>query len=253
MTRYHESFLEDKKKAYVAFDYIDQIRKINKISELKSAFEAVAKRFGYEHFMVVATQKDHRELLHNKEITVWPDGWLKHYTEQGYIAHDPVPREAINSSLPFTWREVQERYPITDITAQIFNEAREWKMHDGLCIPVRSMDWLQAGITLAGLQPCDDPAVHGALHLMAIYTDSKIRELIPTSSPLHGATCQFSARERECTAWIAAGKSSWEIGQILNLSEDTIRYYIKHAMRKLNVVTRAQLVAEAIRAGEINL
>jgi LuxR family quorum sensing-dependent transcriptional regulator len=58
-------------------------------------------------------------------------------------------------------------------------------------------------------------------------------------------------REREVLNWIAAGKTAWDTGGILSIAEDTVNKHITSAMRKLNVHTRAQAVAESIRRGEI--
>jgi LuxR family transcriptional regulator, quorum-sensing system regulator BjaR1 len=52
-------------------------------------------------------------------------------------------------------------------------------------------------------------------------------------------------------SWTAAGKTAWDTGGILNLAEDTVNKHIAAVMRKLNVYSRAQAVAESIRRGEI--
>lgn len=58
---------------------------------------------------------------------------------------------------------------------------------------------------------------------------------------------QLTNRETECLTWCALGKSSWEIGKILGLSEDTINYHVKHAMRKLDASSRIEAVAKAVK------
>lgn len=58
---------------------------------------------------------------------------------------------------------------------------------------------------------------------------------------------RLSHRELECLRWTAAGKSSDEIGIILDLSSHTIVGYLKTAMRKLDTVNRMQAVARAYR------
>lgn len=58
---------------------------------------------------------------------------------------------------------------------------------------------------------------------------------------------KLSHRELECLRWTAAGKSSEEIGIILDLSGYTVVGYLKSAMRKLNTVNRMQAVARAYR------
>ncbi len=54
-------------------------------------------------------------------------------------------------------------------------------------------------------------------------------------------------RETEVLGWAAAGKSYWEIGTILGISERTVRFFMTNARRKLNVVSNAQAVAQAVR------
>ncbi|MET4608933.1 DNA-binding CsgD family transcriptional regulator [Bradyrhizobium sp. JR4.1] len=49
----------------------------------------------------------------------------------------------------------------------------------------------------------------------------------------------LSAREKQCLRWVEEGKSSWEIGVILRVSENTVNIHLKNAMRKLEVTTRS--------------
>lgn len=253
MTDGSDFSLTIQKDAYVAFSYIDRVRKISDMAELRRVFSKEVNYFGYEHFMFVASPINQREVIQNKELSVWPSGWLDRYVEQGYVTHDPVVQETFTSALPFTWQDVKEKGSTTETSNRIFNEAREWRMNQGLCIPVHNLDHLQAAVTFAGASPRTGSSVQGALQLMVIYTDAKARELATAARDDTNAAGVFSRRERECILWIAAGKSTWEISQILGPSEETVRFYIKNAMRKTNVVTRAQLVATAIRLGEISM
>jgi DNA-binding CsgD family transcriptional regulator len=62
----------------------------------------------------------------------------------------------------------------------------------------------------------------------------------------------LSRRERECLQWTAAGKTTWEIAAILDISQNTVDGYIATAAKKLAAVNRTQAVAEAIRRGIID-
>ncbi len=61
----------------------------------------------------------------------------------------------------------------------------------------------------------------------------------------------MTPREIECLRWCSKGKTNWEIGQILNLSERTVEHYVGSALKKLGATTRAQAVAMAMRIGRI--
>jgi DNA-binding CsgD family transcriptional regulator len=56
-------------------------------------------------------------------------------------------------------------------------------------------------------------------------------------------------RESEVLAWVAAGKSDWAIGQILNISNKTVNFHVENAKRKFGVGTRVQAVIAAMRIG----
>jgi DNA-binding CsgD family transcriptional regulator len=65
------------------------------------------------------------------------------------------------------------------------------------------------------------------------------------------AGMRMTARESEVLAWVAAGKSDWAIGQILNISGKTVNFHVENAKRKLGVATRVQAVVAALRTGII--
>ena len=57
----------------------------------------------------------------------------------------------------------------------------------------------------------------------------------------------LTPREREVLAWVARGKSAWEIGEILNIGKRTVDEHVQTATRKLNAANRVQAVAIALR------
>ncbi|WGD51018.1 helix-turn-helix transcriptional regulator [Bradyrhizobium sp. CB1650] len=59
----------------------------------------------------------------------------------------------------------------------------------------------------------------------------------------------LSKRERQCLRWVERGKSSWAIAVILCVSENTVNFHIKNAMRKLETTSRTQCVVKARRLG----
>ncbi len=58
---------------------------------------------------------------------------------------------------------------------------------------------------------------------------------------------KLSERELECLEWVSFGKTSWETGLILGVSERTINFHLLNAARKLNVYGRQAAVAIALR------
>jgi DNA-binding CsgD family transcriptional regulator len=59
----------------------------------------------------------------------------------------------------------------------------------------------------------------------------------------------LSERERECLFWVAEGKTTDDVAQIVGVSANTANRYISQAIRKLSAANRAKAVATAIRRG----
>jgi LuxR family transcriptional regulator, quorum-sensing system regulator BjaR1 len=63
------------------------------------------------------------------------------------------------------------------------------------------------------------------------------------------STTALTRRERDVMAYVAEGKTDWEIGVILSLSETTARFHADNARRKLGAVNRAHAVARYLALG----
>jgi LuxR family quorum sensing-dependent transcriptional regulator len=53
----------------------------------------------------------------------------------------------------------------------------------------------------------------------------------------------LTARERDCLAFVADGRTDWEVAELMGISESTARFHLNNARRKLGAVNRAQAVA----------
>ncbi|HBI83968.1 MAG TPA: helix-turn-helix transcriptional regulator [Alcaligenaceae bacterium] len=62
-------------------------------------------------------------------------------------------------------------------------------------------------------------------------------------------TTPLTGRELECLEWVSHGKTSWEIGTILDLSERTVNFHLRNACQKLGVYGRQHAVAKALKSG----
>lgn len=54
---------------------------------------------------------------------------------------------------------------------------------------------------------------------------------------------ELTVRERDCLAFMADGKRDREIGDLLGVTEQTVRFHIDNARRKLGATNRAQAIA----------
>ena len=62
---------------------------------------------------------------------------------------------------------------------------------------------------------------------------------------------ELTLRELECLRWTMEGKTAWEVGKILHISERTANHYLNRAQHKLECLNKHQAVIKALRAGLI--
>ena len=77
-----------------------------------------------------------------------------------------------------------------------------------------------------------------------------IREgLIVNQLRLESGGDLLTTRERDCLSWVATGRSTKVIAEVLRLSPATVNEYITNATRKLRASSRAQACARALLLG----
>jgi DNA-binding CsgD family transcriptional regulator len=64
---------------------------------------------------------------------------------------------------------------------------------------------------------------------------------------------RLTRREQDCLQWAAAGKTSWEIGQVLHITERTVNFHLGHTMSKLGCHSRQHAIVKALALGWIKL
>ena len=89
------------------------------------------------------------------------------------------------------------------------------------------------------------------LQLLAVHAqDTAIRLLAPQ---VHGVqlVSHRTARELEVLRWTLAGKTAWEVGMLLGISEHNVKYHVKRILVKLEVGSKHQAAAKAKSLGLI--
>jgi DNA-binding NarL/FixJ family response regulator len=87
----------------------------------------------------------------------------------------------------------------------------------------------------------------------AIRTVAAGQSLLPAEFSKLGESAHTALSERELQVlqYIANGRSNVEIGQILQIGEDTIRSHVKSILKKLDAMGRTEAIAIAVERGLI--
>ncbi len=238
------------KEALAVFEITDRLSKLRDVADIWSEFMRIATHAGF-NYGVAFPRRGPGDLVRDTHIAVsLPEGWLQYCVDQNYDDIDPLSEHALTKHMPFLLEDVlQKGLPRRQMLA--IQDTANNGMPNFFVIPhyargAASMVY----ITGENLNP--DPHDCALLHFGAIHMMARILDLQEQQNG-HAAPPILSRRERECLQWVAAGKSDWEIGGILSLSEKTVNEYVERAKQKFSVATRAQAIVLALTYGAIRV
>jgi LuxR family quorum sensing-dependent transcriptional regulator len=232
------------------FNAAEQIDRAANIAEMMRRLRDNLGQFGFATCMV--TNLPHPKAPRWQEhilINEWPRDWYDRYISKGHYRHDPCVALSRTATGPFVWSDIARR-AMAEEACQVMDEAREFGLHDGICIPVETDGLEPAVVTLAGRELDLAPMARCAVHALAKHAYQAAIRLV-TGEKEH--LQRLSRREREILQWIAEGKTAWEISRILTISENTVNTHMRNMRQKLNTSNTVHTVTEALRRGEITL
>lgn len=173
--------------------------------------------------------------------------WRQRYAQCEYIAVDPTVQHCTKSTIPIVWGE-----QITQQTPQMWEEARAAGLVHGWA--QSCLDGRGSGGMLTLARPSD------AITAQELASNQKyMRFLVNVAHQgfLRVLTPQWqlpqekslSRRECEVLKWAADGKTAYEIGLILSLSRETIKFHLRNAGSKLGVHNCTATVVRATTLG----
>ncbi|MEO0328680.1 MAG: helix-turn-helix transcriptional regulator [Pseudomonadota bacterium] len=230
----------------------DKVKNCNSIHKLYEACEELQFNLGYHNFFVLTFVDDEkfnngRSILY---LSNWPE-YLLRATETDMVS--AIRKFALTTPNPskiqlgsFDFQDLINMRELEDPTVIDILKDRNLDIGLGIHLPNYSNASGSAFFLFGG--------DYGRLESHELVSDI-CRSVILKYEHLHElyveSTNKLSKRERECLQWTSEGKTSYEIGIILGLSENTINNYIATVGRKLGAVNRAHMVSIGFRSGYI--
>jgi len=181
----------------------------------------------------------------------YPSGWVEHYFANQHFLRDPV--IAIGTSLtePFDWKSVYvQAHESADELEDFITLAQDHGLREGISFAC-STSCKDGPKTLVSLETSKLVLGDDCVSLLR-YTLPHVHE---AWMKLRGAQREQSeqpvltTRESEILKWAHEGKTVWEIGIILSISQRTVKFHLGNVYRKLDVANRSHAIAKAIRFG----
>jgi len=159
---------------------------------------------------------------------------------------------------PFFW-SIDDLRPELEENSAFLAYLYQERLAGGAGVPIFGSAASMTTVLFAFDEPARfTPALPGLVSLALILADQFKRVLTPPDEAIidrHSTVRSqaLSPRESEIITWIALGKSSWETGRILSISEHTVNQHIENVVRKLGARNRTEAVTRALLIHKLDL
>jgi LuxR family transcriptional regulator, activator of conjugal transfer of Ti plasmids len=225
--------------------FMDRLGEAADCEALKDALSGVVDAFGLSGFAYVSAL----ELKPDPApyLTTYPARWVTRYLHEHYHEIDPVVLQARRCTTPFHWDCQTPSPAASEDERRFLGDAEEFGVECGLTFPIHDGRRHPALLSFAyrRRQGPLSANIEKHLHLAALYFHVHARHKLAASAkppfPL------LSRAEASCLQWIARGKRSAYIAEMLDLSQHAVLWHLRGAKRKLGATTLSQAVAAALR------
>jgi DNA-binding CsgD family transcriptional regulator len=181
-----------------------------------------------------------------------PEDYRESFHDLGVARHDPVMQHCKRNSVPIVWN--QSTYTSVGL-GNLWETQAQFGYRTGIAMALHLPEGRHFFMGVDRDQPLPtSPAevtrLVADLQLFAVHAqDAALRVLLP--APVQADVPALTPRELESQRWTMEGKTAWEVGVILGISERTAVLHVNNATHKLGCVNKHQAVLKALRLGLI--
>ena len=227
-----------------------EVLKSRNRDEFQGEVVAFTRRLGFDNFSATVVI-DH--MLGEAEfITVdnTPRAYKESFQNPQNGRRDPVMQHCKRQSVPIIWD--QATY-VSRGLGEKWEEQARFGLSNGIALALHMPEGRHFLLGVERDQPVPaDPGeltrVVADLQLFAVHAqDAALRILVP--GPADPSLPSLTPRELEALRWTMEGKTAWEVGDVLGISERTAVLHVSNATHKLGCVNKHQAVLKALRIG----
>lgn len=236
----------------VVCDTISHISALTSVSQVGAKFAGAVAKLGFSALGIsmLPLPKEDANPVVLTEVT--PNGFRDLYTHERFYAVNYIAAHARMAHEPFRFSDAPLAAGESPRQKRFRQALESFDMGQGIIVPIGRPTNMPACTWLAGRNPELHADAILAIQMISLFAASKAQALSGHCTGFERPST-LTQREREVLQWTAAGKSAWEIGEILGIAKRTVDEHAQTAGRKLNAVNRTQAVAIALRDGFIAL
>jgi LuxR family transcriptional regulator, quorum-sensing system regulator SdiA len=226
---------------------------------LTAEVEQLLHSYGFKYYCVFHQPKPIENASELIMVANWPASWLARYVERKYIVVDPAIRYLMRANRSFSWDEAIEAYrgnPHFQRMKKMMADGKANGMASGFVFPVFSRVGLIGATTIGGpdnveLSPAEiallETAFRNAYFKYLEFMGAEYADLVS-----EGIEITMTHREMQALHNLAEGRTSPEIASVLDVSPNTVDWYVTSLQSKLRARNRNHAVALAFRMGLIS-
>jgi DNA-binding CsgD family transcriptional regulator len=182
-----------------------------------------------------------------------PEDWVEAYHDPASFRQDPVLQHCRRQTVPIVWN--QDTY-VKQGAGELWEHQAGYGYRTGIAMALHMPEGRHFvfGVDREQALP-SDPAelqrIVADLQLFVVHAqDAAMRLMVPKESQPERPN--LTPRELEVLRWTMDGKTAWEVGAVLGISERTAVMHVNNAMHKLGCVNKHLAVLKALRLGLIH-
>jgi DNA-binding CsgD family transcriptional regulator len=220
--------------------------------ELLTEVVGFTRRLGFETVAAIAVVDHFRGESEFINVDNTPAAFVEWFENDEKGRLDPVMQHCKKASVPIIWD--QQTYTSAG-KGEMWESQARFGYHTGIALALHLPQGRHFFIGVDRDQALpEDPAevtrMVADLQLFAVHAqDAALRVLLPASA--QPDVPNLTPRELESLRWTMEGKTAWELGNILGISERTAVLHVNNATHKLDCVNKHQAVLKALRLGLI--
>jgi len=220
--------------------------------EFQEEIVRFAKQLGFETVAAMLVIDHHLGQAEFITVDNTPHDFKEIFADSEISRRDPVMQHCKRNSVPIIWD--QNTYAQVGL-GEMWEEQARFGIRSGIAMALHMPEGRHFVLGVDRDQPIPTEAIAvtrlvADLQLFAVHAQDAAQRILTPALSAPGAP-SLTPRELETLRWTMEGKTAWEVGSVLGISERTAALHVNNATHKLGCVNKHQAVLKALRLGLI--
>ena len=177
-----------------------------------------------------------------------PPTYAEGFNDKELQRSDPVMQHCKHTSVPVIWD--QATYLAAERTS-LWEEQASHGLKTGVALAIHLPGDRHFFIGVDRARPLTKrtkrlTSIVAELQLFAVHAQDAAFRILSPSTAVSDCSISLTPRELEVLRWTMDGRSAWDTGETMRISERTVVFHLRNAMTKLGCKSKHQAVLRAI-------